>query len=82
MKEIKRCTRSSSQVLSEPIATSKIERFSIKNRASKLFNLLQIKNVVPENISKCNAKEILKKFSHQKTYLLQNQDLVKHIFDF
>ena len=63
MKEIKRCTRSSSQVLSEPIATSKIERFSIKNRASKLFNLLQIKNVVPENISKCNAKEILKKFT-------------------
>ena len=67
MKEIKRCTRSSSnQVLSEPIARTKIERFSIKYRASKLFNLLQTNNVLPENISKCNAKEIKKNYHEIK----------------
>ena len=84
MKEIKRCARfSSNQVLSEPIARTKIERFSIKYRASKLFNLLQTNNVLPENISKCNAKEIIKIYHDiKKTYLVQNHDLVKHIFDF
>ena len=69
--------------LPEPLAVTKIKKFSIKYRASKLFNLLQINNVLPENISECNSKEIIEIYRDiKKTYILQNQDLMKRIFDF
>ena len=67
-------------LLDEPLCKTKIERFSIKYRASKLFNLLKCKGILPPEINEMNILKISKIYHEIKNvFLLQNADLMKHI---
>ena len=77
----KKPTRSDSlNLLHEPLCKKKIERLSIKYRATKLFNCLA-KQKLLDNVEKLNSKE-LSNFYHKLKdfYILNNGELVKHIF--
>ena len=77
----KTATRSSdSSLLFEPFFKRKIERFSIRYRACKLFNKLRVLNLIPALVKSCSFSEISAIYHSLKIYLVQNHELVKHIF--
>ena len=77
----KRATRNSdSSHLFEPFCKRKIERFSIRYRACKLFNKLRVLNLIPAHVKSCSFSEISAIYHSLKIYLVQNHELVKHIF--
>ena len=66
-----RMTRSTElALLDEPLCNTKIERFSIKCRASKLFNLLKCKGILPPEIIKMNISKIPKVYHEIKNVFL------------
>ena len=77
----KKFTRNDSlNLLHEPICKEKIEKLSVKNRATKLFNCLDKQNLL-DNVENLNSKQ-LSNFYHKLKdfYILNNDELVKHIF--
>ena len=77
----KRATRNSdSSHLFEPFCKRKIERFSIRYRACKLFNKLRVLNLIPAYVKSCSFSEISAIYHSLKIYLVQNHELLKHIF--
>ena len=77
-------TRSSKlQLLQEPLCKLQIERYSIKYRATKLYNLLRINQVLPDDMMDWNFSKVTKFYHNIKTsYIVQNPELVRHIFSF
>ena len=78
-----RQTRNSKyNLLLEPLCKKRFERFSIRYRACKLFNLLRLQNIIPENIESFSETKV-KVFYHnfKNTFLLQNDELTKLIYD-
>ena len=77
-------TRSSKiQLLQEPLCKLQIERYSIKYRATKLYNLLRINQVLPDDMMDWTFSKVTKFYHSIKTsYILQNPELVRHIFSF
>ena len=73
--------RASAGLLAEPFCKRQIERFSVRYRATKLFNMLKTCGVIPHNISDLPFSKI-SPIIIGKTYILQNRELIKHIFDF
>ena len=81
IQDAKRATRNSdSSLLFEPFCKRKIERFSIRYRACKLFNKLRVLNLIPAHVKSCSFSEISAIYYSLKIYLVQNHELVKHIF--
>ena len=75
----KKFTRNYTLNLYEPIC-KKMERLSVKYRATKLFNCLTKQNLL-DNVENLNPKE-LSNFYHKLKdfYILNNDELVTHIF--
>ena len=52
--------QSSMQLIKQPFSRKKIERYSVRNRAIKLYNILRRANVIPDNIQTRSAEQICK----------------------
>ena len=71
------------QCLDEPLLKRKIERYSIKYRATKLCNILKTNSILPDDVQNLKLSQVSKIFHDVKfLYILQNYTLVKHIFEF
>ena len=56
---------------------------SVSYRATKLFNMLKTCGVIPHNILDLPFSKISHLYHNWKDlYILQNRELIKHIFDF
>ena len=77
-----RATRlSKTKRLAEPICKKKIDRFSVRYLATKLFNLLSAQKLIPENIERYSKTELVTFYHTFKTvFLMQNEELVDYIF--
>ena len=77
-------TRSSKiQLLQEPLCKLQIERYSIKYRATKLYNILRINQILPDDMMEWTFSKVTKFYHSIKTsYILPNPELVRHIFSF
>ena len=81
--KIRRNTRQSElRLLNIPCCKRKLEKFSIKYRAAKLYNKLREINLLPENVEKSTRDE-LKNIYHKlkDSYLINNQELVNYMFE-
>ena len=75
--------RASAGLLAEPFCKRQIERFSVRYRATKLFNMLKTCGVIQHNILDLPFSKISHLYHNWKDiYILQNHELIKHIFDF
>ena len=73
--------RSSAKLLLEPLCKRKIERFSIRYRACKLYNKLNSLGLLPVDIENSSFMEISRYYHNFQTYLIQNIELVKYIYE-
>ena len=70
------------QLLQEPLCKLQIERYSIKYHATKLYNL-RINQILPDDMMEWTFSKVSKFYHSIKTsYILQNPELVRHIFSF
>ena len=79
----RRNTRQSElRLLNIPCCKRKLEKFSIKYRAAKLYNKLRELNLLPGNVEKSTRDE-LKNIYHKlkDSYLINNQELVNYMFE-
>ena len=82
-KHTRRTRLSEFQCLDEPLLKRKIERYSIKYRATKLYNILKTNSILPDDVQNLKLSQVSKIFHDVKfLYILQNYTLVKHIFEF
>ena len=82
-KKKRRNTRQSElRLLNIPCCKRKLEKFSIKYRAAKLYNKLRELNLLPGNVEKSTRDE-LKNIYHKlkDSYLINNQELVNYMFE-
>lgn len=80
--EKSRETRQSSlQLLHEHFCRRRIERYSIKYRAAKLYNTLKKQDLI-ENFTEKKSLDHVSKIYHKLkySYILNNHELTKHIF--
>ena len=72
---------SKTKLLAEPICKEKIDRFSVRYRATKLFNLLSAQKLIPEDVERYSKTELLTFCQTFKTvFLVQNEELIDYIF--
>ena len=72
---------SKTKLLAEPICKKKIDRFSVRYRATKLFNLLSAQKLIPEDIERYSKTELVTFYHTFKTvFLVQNEELIDYIF--
>ena len=79
----RRNTRQSElRLLNIPCCKRKLEKFSIKYRAAKLYNKLRELNLLPGNVEKSTRDE-LKNIYHKlkDSYLINNQELLNYMFE-
>ena len=82
-KDTRQTRLSKFQCLDEPLLKRKIERYSIKYRATKLYNILKTNSILPDDVQNLKLSQVSKIFHDVKfLYILQNYTLVKHIFEF
>ena len=67
---------SDSSLLFEPFCKRKIERFSIRYRACKIFNKLRVLNLIPARVKSCSFSEILAIYHSLKIYLVQKHEYI------
>ena len=74
--------QSSMQLIKQPFPRKRIERYSVRNRSIKLYNILRRANVNPENIQTRSVSQIRKFYPEVKVnFILDNQTLIKQVFE-
>ena len=73
--------RASLRLIKVPNSKTKMERNSIRHRASLPFNLLKIQSLLPEGETNASMRQVFDIYHLLKdSYILANDELVRKIF--